>query len=364
MRCLVLPLVLFAAHPALGQQRGTDADQWRALVAQLADPTKRDFAIAEMDKLGPEALRRLIGLADVLPRDRLLHAVSELAHHADGALPELCGLLNRIEPEQRTTAMELRLCVMPFVRREHVRQLLPGVTVTLDCLPGPDSLRRSGAGSRLDPDARLLLSMPNIDDSVAELAAALDSANGLVEVAPAKPAPADRGGNRREAVTRRPLEQRQEVAARLLGLRGAEAAASVPPLLRRLRRADGVGCRWTAVALTRIAPDTAAALEAHGYLARHGNPQEFRRAIEAIRRSPRTAGDAVPHLLRILVAAVLRSGGSTTRTVSEIGDVIATLGILGATAKAALPLLQQIAEGDDKRLAEVARAAIRAIEAR
>ena len=118
-----------------------------------------------------------------------------------------------------------------------------------------------------------------------------------------------------------------------------------------------VNNRWYAVALAAVAPGTEDALEGHGYLALHGNPLEMSRALDALRRDAHKAGRAVAHLVNVL-------GGNAPRefSTSERAEVITTLGIVGPRAAAAAPVLKKIAAGSDKRLAALARAALRSLE--
>ncbi len=167
-----------------------------------------------------------------------------------------------------------------------------------------------------------------------------------------------------------------EAAARLLSRRDEKAKAAAPELLGLLRKpakrqtvstyfnnnrisyqSGPVNNRWYAVALTAVAPGTEDALEGHGYLALHGNPLEMDQAIDALRRDAHKAGRAVTHLVNVL-------GGDAPRkfSASERAEVITTLGIVGPRAAAAASVLKKIAAGSDKRLAALARAALRSVE--
>lgn len=334
---------------------------WEELVGRLADSAARDFAIAEMDAFGAEAVARLIRDVDPdSPRQarELLYAISELAHHAGSEIPALTGLLDECSPELRVDVVETLFRVSAFLPS------VAGGRTSRAALAVARAGMKTAEGELQQRFAVVYWRFLQLD---LDEPLGVDSATDTL-VAALRPAPH----------LRRHRQTRAETAAKILGRRGAEARGAVPALLAWVRdpvpphtqvtswrgrevRYDGAlpSSRWFAVAVTRIVPGTADALEAHGYLARHGNSREFQRAVEAIRLHAEHASAAVPHLI-----AVLREADATARPLAQQREVVTTLGTLGEVARSAAPVLRELLRREDGALAPLARAALRSLEHR
>ncbi|MCA8965958.1 MAG: hypothetical protein H6838_18765 [Planctomycetes bacterium] len=325
-----------------------------ALLARLGDASRRDAAIDELDRLGPDAVRRLIAAvpaAEPVAAATWLAAVRDLAHHAGFCYDTLAAM--EVEaPEVRAELFITRAAVMPF----------------LDAAAIPEALSNlGGAGmeiGRLDDDAlRLRLAWSILQASEYARGETVLGRDADVDQLIAQ---LERRGDS--------WVYRHDATAQLLARRGADAAKAVPALLGCLRlpvfrskrtcllgqEAQHISCptgppdnRRCALAIVRIQPDGPAALEAYGYLVRHGSTRQRRDAEEAIRIRVDGAAAAVPHLV-----ATLQGDDAAPLEAAERVELVTTLGLIGPAAAGAATLLREYAGGADARLAAVAAVAL------
>ena len=140
-------------------------------------------------------------------------------------------------------------------------------------------------------------------------------------------------------------------AARALGWMGPDAALAVPALVRTLRDDVSAVRRDAAWALGRVGPAAAPAVAA---LAR-ALGDDFTDVGQAAARALAALGPDAGGAVRPLIAA-LRDRHLAT-------DAAMALGEIGPPARAALPKLRALARGTNAALAEVAKEAMRNIEA-
>lgn len=353
---VVLLVVLVAPEPAWSQgltDAGAD-EVWTTLVAKLADPMQRDFAIAAMDELGPVAVQRLLSLVDHQRPEaarQVFYAISELAHHAAADYAAIAGLAKG-NPELMVDLFDLRTTLLPFLDSATAKQAWQTMLT---------ELQRSARDRRDDKEfvqrcRRLWVRFNEVEAGPGKGETALGGDVPVEDLLAALPR--DPGS----------IQHYAAALARLLSRHGADAAPAVPRLHHWLRapveQLEGYDFppesrRWTAVALTKIAPSTEEAIEAHGYLVRRGNPLELQRALAAIREDPDKAANAVPHLIAALI-----DDDAQDRTVAQKNEIITTLSTLGQLAAPAASALRQVAQGDDPRAAALAKAALRSIEGR
>jgi hypothetical protein len=356
MKRIALLVALVAPAPAWSQSI-TDApadEAWTTLLAKLADPMQRDFAIAAMDEVGPIAVRRLVSLVDEQRPEaarQIFYAIAELAHHA-AADHAAIARLAKGNPELVIDLFDLRTTLLPF---------LDSTTATQAWQTMLAEMQRCARDRRGDEEfvqrfRRLWVRFYETQAGEGRGEIALGSDVPLEDLLAAMP---QHPGS---------IQHYVAALARLLSRHGTDAAPAVPSLHKWLRapveQVEGydfppANRRWTAVALTRIAPSTAEAIEAHGYLARHGNPLELQRALTAIREDPDKAANAVPHLIAALVG-----DDAQVRTAAQKNEIITTLSTLGQLAAPAAAALRQVASGDDPRAAALAKAALRSLEGR
>ena len=110
--------------------------------------------------------------------------------------------------------------------------------------------------------------------------------------------------------------------------------------------------RLAAEAIVELAPKSPEAGAAFGYLVQcKPNPAEALRAIVTLGQAGHATG-AVPYLLEIL------EGDGDARLLAE---VITALGMIGPSAKDAIPTLENLTEHRDPQIAERAKAALRQV---
>ncbi len=165
---------------------------------------------------------------------------------------------------------------------------------------------------------------------------------------------------------------RKQLAARLLGIRGADAKQALPELARMLklplrrRRSTMIlldarieyqsGPRSNkpyAEAILRIDPTGAEAAEAHAYLIEHGDPYQQGKSLRALREFGESAVSATEALVRL--------AGDPVADVSLRYEAITSLGMIGPAAKDAIPTLEKLTEHADPQIAERAKAALRQV---
>lgn len=357
MRCLAPIVVLLAASSTLAQEVG--ASEWDALVVQLGDPMKRDFAIAAMDRLGPTSVQRLLDAIDVdepVAARGALYAISELAHHVEPHLAALVEKREQCSDGLLPEFLEAQFRAGPYLPAR------PGRASSLEAMAIASREMKATTGDAQLRFAVVYWSLSQLD---------LDHPLGI-------------DSNTDELVRslrpkhRRHQQARAETAAKVLALRGDSAIPAIPALMEWIRDpipaftsstswAGGKvaypaalpSSRWFALAVVQIAQGSTEALEAHGYLARHGNPLDFKQAMEAIRLHAAKAGGAVPHLV-----AVLQGDDAKERTTAQVREAIITLGVLGKSAEPAAAVLESLADGDDKTTAKLAQAALRSIRSK
>ncbi len=324
------------------------------LLQRLGDPGRRDAAIDELDQLGPGAVRRLLAAvptADPAAATTWLAAVRDLAHHAGFCYDALVAV--EVEtPEVRAELFITRAAVLPF----------------LDAAAIPEALSNlGGAGmeiGRLQDDAlRLRLAWSILQASEYARGGTVLGRDADVDQLIAQ---LERRGDS--------WVYRHDASARLLARRGPDAAKAVPALLGCLRlpvfrrertcllghEAQHISCptgppdnRRFALAIVRLQPDGPMALEAYGYLVRHGNARQRRDAEEAIRLRVDDAAAAVAHLV-----ATLQGDDAAPLGGAERAELVTTLGLIGPAAAGAATLLREYAAGADARLAAVAAVAL------
>ncbi len=153
-----------------------------------------------------------------------------------------------------------------------------------------------------------------------------------------------------------------EVAVEVARHRGPDAAATLDALVRRLAppnpniRGPGpvIDVREkAALAVIAVAPEPAAAVPGHAWLAENGEPQAAVDALAALRALGAKASGAVPVLMRI-------AKDGTRPTLRR--DAIATLGAIGPEARAAAELLAELRDGDDRALSALAARALEQLD--
>ncbi len=329
------------------------ADQ-SVLLQRLGDPARRDAAIDELDQLGAGAVRRLLAAvpkAEPAAAALCLAAVRDLAHHAGQCHDALVAVVVET-PEVRAELFITRAAVLPFLDAASIPEELPklGAAGMEIGQLGDDKLRQRLAWSILQASEysrgeTVLGRDADIDRLIAQLERRGDS-----------------------------WVYRHEATARLLARRGAAAATAVPALLGCLRlpvfrpertcrlghEAQPISCptgppdnRQFALAIVRIQPDGVMALEAYGYLVRHGSARQRRAAEEAIRIRVDDAAAAIPHLL-----ATLQGDDAAPLDVAARAELVTTLGLIGPAAAGAVAKLREYAAGADARLAAVATVAL------
>ena len=166
---------------------------------------------------------------------------------------------------------------------------------------------------------------------------------------------------------------KREVAAEVVGRMGKQAIDAIPSLAKALggkattkrrtrvvrtatvyarQRADDFQPR-AAAAMIAIAPGDPRCAVAYGWRVQHG-ASATERAQAALRLGSfgKASADQVPELIAAL-------GDETPRVVWE---VITALGMIGPSAKSAIPKLKKLSEAKDKAIAVRAKAALKQVE--
>lgn len=322
------------------------------LVRDLAGP-RAEEAEAELQRLGPEAVDALIDAGHLDSEDvriRSLRLLTRLGLRAGDIAERILSAYAKgpCEPEEFVALLDALGATLPNserLRRERLAMGKPGEWL----MPGSvrelvRSVRCKGRPTEdLLPRLRLAQGRMEVrsffligpDSTTEELVAELENELPLV----------------------------RELAAELLGLRGAAATGTVPALAAALRGSHvregvslsdctGVVHEAAARAILDIDPEHAESALAHAWMLRNGTEDERLEAVVALAILGADAAEAVPALIE-----VLDSAESEARL-----QAIVALGGIGPAAAAALPRLRELAKSDVEQVARRSAAAVRSID--
>jgi uncharacterized protein YjeT (DUF2065 family) len=355
LACLVLSLSGVA-----GAQDTNDAGpdpkvvraQIRALIAQLGRPKGWKSAARALERMGENAVEPMVeaittdGIEASDRTLRLFGVLEAMGPAAKIGYGPLADAIPQSEPKVFLALWHTLGTLVPYsdsrASRNEAQRLLQGGIQTLTAL-SPEDRRKWGA-----------------EYSRFTQRAAIDPGGGLKAMI---------------AEVKRNAMHRREVAAEVLARMGKAAVPALPALANGLRgelrkklgnsrgrvrvrsgrsqdrQSDGFAGR-AADAMIKIAPSDPRCSVAYGWRLRESrSPQERSRAALRIGSFGAAGADEVPTLI-----AALDDADKRVRW-----EVITAIGMLGATAKAAIPRLEAIVGGTAKAAAARARAALKQI---